>query len=233
MSKPVQVAGRELRRTRHICALFNSPDEQYRVLLPFIEEGFRAGDLAFHIVDRNRRDDHERRLAEVGIGVETALRDGQMIVKHWDETYVRTGRFVKEEMLEIVDDFFNYATTTPYPMMRVVANMEWALLDLPGVRDIVEYETRANYVTEKYQHAVVCSYDFSKFDPSTIAGVVRAHPMVIVGGVLYPNPYYLRPEEYLRDVALRGVRWTEEEVADLLAGIRGYRDGATGTHGLQ
>ena len=56
--------------------------------------------------------------------------------------------------------------------------------------------------------------------------------MTIVGGVLYPNPFYLKPEEYLRDIGARGLRWSEEEVADLLAGIMNHKTG-TGTHGIQ
>jgi hypothetical protein len=33
---------------RHICAFFNSIDEQYRVLRPFIKDGFDRGDKAYH-----------------------------------------------------------------------------------------------------------------------------------------------------------------------------------------
>ena len=42
----------------------------------------------------------------------------------------------------------------PGKLTRLVANMEWALEDLPGVHDIVEYETRLNYVLPKYDDAV-------------------------------------------------------------------------------
>jgi hypothetical protein len=32
--------------TRHICAFCNNDEEEYRVLLPFIKEGFECGDKA-------------------------------------------------------------------------------------------------------------------------------------------------------------------------------------------
>jgi hypothetical protein len=41
--------------------------------------------------------------------------------------------------------------------------MEWALLDNPGIHDLVEYETRLNYVLPKYDDSVICTYDLSKF----------------------------------------------------------------------
>ena len=50
---PISFAGSQLRETRHICAFFNSDDEEYRVLLPFIKEGFERGDKAVHVVSRN------------------------------------------------------------------------------------------------------------------------------------------------------------------------------------
>jgi hypothetical protein len=38
-----------LRHFRHGCAFFHSKEEEYRMLLPFVKEGFDQGDKAFHI----------------------------------------------------------------------------------------------------------------------------------------------------------------------------------------
>ena len=43
-------AGSVLDAQRHVCAFFHNPDEEYRVLLPFIKDGFERGEKAFHIV---------------------------------------------------------------------------------------------------------------------------------------------------------------------------------------
>jgi hypothetical protein len=40
------VAGSKLERSRHVCAFFNNKEEEYKVLLPFIVEGFHQGDKA-------------------------------------------------------------------------------------------------------------------------------------------------------------------------------------------
>jgi hypothetical protein len=37
MTAPIPFAGSQLDQTRHVCAFFNSPDEEYRVLRPFIK----------------------------------------------------------------------------------------------------------------------------------------------------------------------------------------------------
>ena len=51
----VRLAGAVLDRSRHVCAFFHSREEEYRVLLPFVREGFEQGDKAFHIVEYETR----------------------------------------------------------------------------------------------------------------------------------------------------------------------------------
>jgi DcmR-like sensory protein len=63
---PICLAGSALAETRHVCAFFNSDDEEYRVLLPFIKDGFDSGDNAIHVVNPDQRIDHLRRLAAAG-----------------------------------------------------------------------------------------------------------------------------------------------------------------------
>jgi len=36
---PISFAGSRLGKSRHVCAFFNSVEEEYRVLLPFIKDG--------------------------------------------------------------------------------------------------------------------------------------------------------------------------------------------------
>ena len=45
---PISLAGSQLGEVRHVCAFFNDADEEYRVLLPFIKDGFECGDKAVH-----------------------------------------------------------------------------------------------------------------------------------------------------------------------------------------
>jgi len=50
ISASISLAGSQLGQTRHVCAFFNSDEEEYRVLLPFIKDGFECGDKAIHVV---------------------------------------------------------------------------------------------------------------------------------------------------------------------------------------
>jgi hypothetical protein len=150
----VHLAGSMLDRKRHVCAFFHSRDEEYRVLMPFITEGFEHGDRAFHIVDPDNRADHLARLRAAGIDTASAEGTGQLTVMRWEDAYLREGHFDQNAMLALIEEVLTAGVEQGYPLTRLVANMEWALEDRPGVEDIVEYETRLNYILPKYDDAV-------------------------------------------------------------------------------
>ena len=62
MKRAISFAGCQLGEVRHICAFFHSADEEYRVLLPFIKEGFERGDKPVHVVNPDQHHDHMQRL---------------------------------------------------------------------------------------------------------------------------------------------------------------------------
>jgi len=199
----VRLAGRALDRSRHVCAFFNSRDEEYRVLLPFIKEGFEQGDKAFHIVKDDHRPEHRRRLRQAGVAVDEAERTGQLEVRRWQEAYIKDDHFDQYRMIDTIKEALDPARNPPGRLTRLVANMEWALEDLPGVHDIVEYETRLNYVLPEYHDPVICTYDLSRFEASVVMDIMRTHPMVIIGGILQENPFYVPPDEMLKELRER------------------------------
>src|SRR5207244_13288384 len=87
-----------------------------------------------------------------------------------------------------------------YSKTRFLAQMEWALVDLPGIDDLIEFETRVNYVVPKYDDTVICAYDLSKFGASTVMYAMRTHPVVIIGGLLQENPFDVAPDGLLRQL---------------------------------
>jgi MEDS: MEthanogen/methylotroph, DcmR Sensory domain len=100
--QPIRFAGSVLNAYRHICAFFHSPDEEYRVLLPFIKEGSERGEKAFPIVDPTLRQEHLRRLASAGIDVATAEPSGQLELRNWADAYLRDGHFDQDRMLALI-----------------------------------------------------------------------------------------------------------------------------------
>jgi hypothetical protein len=185
---------------RHICAFFSDMDEHYRVLQSFINDGFDQGDRAFHLVDPVRREDHLRRLADAGIPVEEAIASGQLEVRPWEDGPLHGETFDQDVWLAGFEEVLQAGHGCGYTRTRFLAQMEWALVDMPGIEDMMEFETRVNTVVPKYDDPVICAYDLSKFGANTMMFALRTHPLVIIGGFLQENPFYVDPDEFLLEL---------------------------------
>ena len=144
-----------------------------------------------------------RRLEEAGISPAAARRPGQIEIRGWQDAHLRGGRFDKEAMMTLLEETLRGAKADGFGQTRVWANMEWALEEFPGVEDLVEYETRVNYFLPKYDDLVVCTYDLTRFSASIVVDILRTHPLVILGGILQENPFFVPPDELLRELRAR------------------------------
>ena len=202
-TRAVRLPGAELRRFGHVCAFFHSPEEEYRVLLPLAKEGFEQGEKVFHIVDAEHLPERMSRLNEVGISPVAARRPGQVEIRAWEDAYLRGRHFDKEAMMTLLEETLRGAKADGFGQTRVWANMEWALGEFPGVEDLVEYETRGNSFLPRYDDLVVCTYDLTKFGAGVMMDVLRTHPLVIIDGFLHENPFFVQPDEFLRELRAR------------------------------
>src|SRR5260370_31443223 len=117
----VEFAGGNLGGHRHICALFNSIDEEHRVLRSFFKDGFDRGDKAFHLVDPELREEHLRRLGEAGINVPDAMYTGQLAVRRWPDAYLRGDHFDQDAMLALIEEGLQPAPAAGHPLHRLSA----------------------------------------------------------------------------------------------------------------
>jgi hypothetical protein len=196
---PIRFAGSELGEARHACAFFNSADEEYRVLMPFIKEGFECGHKAVHVVNPGWQEEHLQRLAAAGIDTADTQRSGQLELRTNVEAYLREGRFDQDRMLEVFERLSSGNENGGYPLSRIVCQMDWAADRQSHIENLVEFESRVNDVWRRHEDAVICVYDLAKFGGDTVIDIMRTHPMVIIGGILQPNPFYVPPEEFLRE----------------------------------
>ena len=150
----ISLAGSSLSDTRHVCAFFRSDDEEYRVLLPFMKDGFDCGHKAIHVVNPDQRADHLRRLAAAGIDTTATAERGQF------------------ELRSSVDN-------------------------------VIEFESRVNDVWCRHDDAVICTYRLAQFSGDTVIDIMRTHPMVIIGGILHRNPFFVSPEQFLPEFRAR------------------------------
>ena len=190
-------------RHRHVCGFFRTPEEEYAVMLPFIQEGVDAGDKIWYIVDPSLMESHMDALSTAGMDPNALRKDGRLEVRPWEQAHLAPGYFDQDAMLSLVDGMLASYEQTGFPVTRIWSNQEWALKNLPGVGDIAEYESRWNTMSKKHDVLTVCVYDLSRFGGGIIMDMLRTHPFALIGGVLYENPFYSEPDEFAREIRQR------------------------------
>jgi hypothetical protein len=206
----MQLAGGTLGRHRHICAFFNTLDEEHKVLRSFFKDGLDRGEKAIHIVESENREEYLKGFAEAGINVQEVMETGRLEVLPWTDMYVRDHRFDQDAMLASVEGLIQSGAAAGYARTRLVGHhMDWLFLDKPAVNNLLEYEARLNGVLSKYNDPVICNYDLSKFGASVAIDIMRTHPLVIIGGLLRENPFFVPPDQLLEEMRQRRARNTE------------------------
>jgi hypothetical protein len=203
ITAPIPFASSQLAETRHVCAFFNNDDEEYRVLLPFIKDGLECGHKAIHVVNPNQRQDHLQRLAAAGINADAAQQNGQMELRVNTEVYLPDGRFDQDRMLTVFEQLASGNDQGDFPLSRICCRMDWARSDQSYVDDVIEFEARVNDVWHRHEDAVICTYHLGQFGGEAVVDIMRTHPMVIIGGILQQNPFFIPPDEFLLEFRQR------------------------------
>jgi hypothetical protein len=200
---PISLAGSILADTRHVCAFFHNDDEEYRVLLPFITDGFACGHKAIHVVNPEQRRDHLQRLSAAGIDTAAADQAGQFELRTNTDTYLRDGAFDQDRMLTVFERLASGNASHGFPLSRIVCRMDWVSQRRDFVDNVIAFESRVNDLWRHHDDAVVCTYRLGQFSGDAVIDIMRTHPMVIVGGILHRNPFYVPPEQFLRELHAR------------------------------
>ena len=187
----------------HICAFFNSIDEERQVLQRFIKDGFDQRDKAYHLVDPEQRDEHLRLLTEAGIDVRKTTSTGQLEVRPWQDGPLSNVSFDPDTWMAAWEQTLQLGSAAGYAHTRFVAHMEWALGQRWKGVDLFEFETRLNYVIPKYEDWVICSYNLIEFGASVVMDALRTHPVVIIGGLFHENPFFVPPDQLLLEIRER------------------------------
>ncbi len=189
---------RDLKPHDHLCLIYESREEWLETVVPFILSGLERGEKCLYVVDANTAQEIKTIFEETGSDVDEYERKGQFSVIHERDSYTREGYFDPDLMIALLISETEKALQEGYSALRVTGEMSWALRGYGGAEKVLEYESKLNQdLFPIYPCVSICQYDRWKFDPETIKGVVLTHPLLIRGGQIYRNFYYIEPEEYL------------------------------------
>jgi hypothetical protein len=199
---PVTFAGGVLDRYRHVCAFVNGQAQTDAALDPFVRQGIDDGDRMLYLVDPAETAAPINRLRHLGYDASQLLEQHRCEVHTWTDTYLRGGRFDQAAMLDLLDVMLLDPDT---PRIRLIADMGWAVGRTDAASNLIEFEARANFIHARHGNIVICAYDTAQFDGAFIIDILRTHPIVLIGGVLTENPFFVPPFEFLEELAQQPV----------------------------
>lgn len=202
---PATVCGQPLTHSAHICAFFESDRQEYDCLIPYFAEGLARREQVVSIRDAGKCAAHLQRLKDSGaIPVDDAVRGNRLRVMASEETYLKDGVFEMDRMFQMIRDTLTEAGRQGFARVRTCGDMSWALREMPGTEELMQYESRVNQLIAEHDCTLMCTYDVNQFSGRAIMDVLATHPMVLLGDRVYENPYYQKPEQFLHSLLRRG-----------------------------
>jgi hypothetical protein len=116
-----------------------------------------------------------------GGGVDVALHAsrGSLRIMRAQQTFLRSGAFVPEQVIELLRTASRTAVANGYVGVRVAGEMEWAL-GAAAFESLVGFEERVNEViSEAGRVTGLCLYDARRFEPDHIRALAKAHPVIL------------------------------------------------------
>ena len=183
----------------HLCLIYDTQEEQFAAALPYLRIGLERGEKCLYIVDENTAAAVLDGLRKSGTDVDHYLRSGALTITPKQESYLKQGRFDPDRMISFLTQATAEVGAATFSDLRtVLGEMTWALGARASIEVLIEYESKLNRFVRDHDTRVICQYNRARFSPELILGIIRTHPLVVYGGIVCKNPYYIPPDEFLK-----------------------------------
>ncbi|WP_245767959.1 MEDS domain-containing protein [Stigmatella erecta] len=192
----------------HCCLVYESPEQQWAAILPFITAGLMHNEVCAYITDDRSILEVRHALQAHGVDVDAHVRRKALTFMTKREAYLSGGSFSPSGMISFLGDTVRQAAANGFSGFRVTGEMTWALGRECGCEDVVEYEALLNDFFPGSRSLAVCQYNRQRFSAELIRDVLRTHPVAILGDQLCSNLFYETPAMVLgRESAEQRVDW--------------------------
>lgn len=179
----------------HVCLLYETGEDQFASIIPYIRAGLERNEKCVYIADDNPRDIVLDAIGRGGLDIDAALRSGAFQILCKEDTYLQNGFFNPDLMIDLIGEAARCAEAEGYTALRATGEMTWLLHGDPGVERFAEYEAKLNYFFPEHNALGLCQYNLKRFSPDVILDVLRTHPAVIYKGFVCNNFYYVPSNE--------------------------------------
>lgn len=125
----------------HFAVIYETSEERFATAVPFVRHGLERGERCMYVVEESAEADVLDAMRAGDIDVDAALDSGALAFHTVGETYLRTGTFDPDGMIEFYADAIDEATAE-YDGLRVTADTTWLLDEGMTIEDFMESRAR-------------------------------------------------------------------------------------------
>jgi anti-anti-sigma factor len=207
----------------HACCVFESDDDQAKLIAAFARDAVARHDRIFYLADRADEDKVADFLSDAGLDARRMLDSGALHVVHSADMGLEDG-FDRDRQLGVWSQLTGMARNDGYRGLAVAAEMSWALTWQVESDDVIQYEATANPVFVSGELSAICQYDARLFDEEMLERVGHAHRYTMSFGedeyAIDYNRLLLYAGKHLEvagEIDLANVHFLEELLGQLLA----------------
>jgi hypothetical protein len=175
----------------HFCAFFRGREERNAIVEPFLREGVSSGAKCIGVLEGP---------SEAALAQELGIAAGlpQLDLRTARRTYLPEGGFSRADSLAYWEsEAAESLGPGAWPFARFTGEMTAEVnLAIPS-EEWIRYESDLNRFVPRYPQVLLCLYDLLDFSGSELfVDILKTHPMVLMGGTILENRYYLEPGEF-------------------------------------
>jgi len=183
----------------HRCLIYETEEEKFAAAVPYLRAGLKRRERCLYIADEDSRVAVLNALERAGTEVDRYLRSGALMIASSPEIFFESGRFDPDLALRSLSQVTLEEGVGGFSGLRtILGEMTWSRERDVSPVTLIEFEAKVNAFFRDHNVRGLCQYNRNHFSPEVILGVIRTHPVVVYGGIVSENPYYVPPEEFLK-----------------------------------
>jgi PAS domain S-box-containing protein len=182
----------------HLCVIYETREEQSAVASPFLATGLERREKCLLLADENTAAAVLDALRKRGTDVDRYLRGGALTITHKRDTDLQQGRFDPDWWIGFLNQASAEAAASGFSAFRILGDLSGAPGEDTRADNFLAYESRLNRFLRNHNARMICQYSRNLDSPEFMLGIIRTHPVVVYGGLVCKNPYYVPPEEFLK-----------------------------------
>jgi hypothetical protein len=178
-----------LRPGDHACFGYEDEREKWSTLAAFVADGLARQERCLYIGSPTDQNGLASVLLAHGVDAQREVARGALVLASQGETYLRTGRFDVEDMLDLIDNLIERALADGFRGLRGTGEGSKNLPEeLWG--PVLAYEARVNERFARRPFTALCRYRTADVAPGRAQDLLHAHPVALVNGAVCDNPFY-------------------------------------------